>query len=53
MGRISKSYRYVIDIIGTNLFCVGELGVVNLEKLEKLRYFNLRTGHQILVKFDI
>ena len=53
MGRISTSYRYVIDIIGTDPFSLGELGVVNLEKLEKLRYFNLRTGDQILMKFDI
>ena len=50
MGRISKSYRYVIDIIKTDLFSLGELGVVNFEKLEKLRYFNLRTGDQILMK---
>ena len=40
MGRISTSYRYVIDIIGTDPFSVGELGAVNLEKLEKLRYVN-------------
>ena len=53
MGRISTSYRYVIDIIGTDPFSLGELGVVNLEKLEKLRYFNLRTGDRILMKFDI
>ena len=39
MGRISTSYRYVIDIIGTDPFSLGELGVVNLEKSEKLRYF--------------
>ena len=39
MGRISTSYRYEIDIIGTDSFSLGELGVVNLEKLEKLRYF--------------
>ena len=39
MGRINTSYRYVIDIIGTDLFSLGELGVVNLKKLEKLRYF--------------
>ena len=32
-GRISTSYRYVIDIIGTDPFSLGELGVVNLEKL--------------------
>ena len=39
MGRINTSYRYEIDIIGTNPFSLGELGVVNLEKLEKLWYF--------------
>ena len=39
MGRISTSYRYEIDIIGTDPFSLGELGVVNLEKSEKLRYF--------------
>ena len=53
MGRISTSYRYVIDIIGTDPFSLGELGVVNLEELEKLSYFNLRTGDWILTKFDI
>ena len=26
MGRISTSYRYVIDIIGTDPFSLGELG---------------------------
>ena len=31
MGRISTSYRYVIDITGTDLFSLGELGVVNLK----------------------
>ena len=39
MGRISRSYRYVIDIIRTNPFSLWELGAVNLEKLKKLRYF--------------
>ena len=39
MGRISTSYRYQIDIIGTDPFSLGEMGAVNLEKLEKLRYF--------------
>ena len=39
MGRISTSSRYVIDIIGTDLFSLEELGGINLEKLEKLRYF--------------
>ena len=53
MGRISTSYRYVIDIIGTDMFSLGKLGVFNLGKLEKLRYFNLRTGDQIIMKFGI
>ena len=35
MGRISTSYRYEIDINGMNPFSLGDLGVVNLEKLEK------------------
>ena len=39
MGRISTSYRYKIGIIGTDPFSSGEVGMVNLEKLEKLRYF--------------
>ena len=39
MGRISTSSRYVIDIIGTDPFSLEELGGVNLENLEKLRYF--------------
>ena len=39
MGRISTSYRYVIDIIGTDPFSLGEKGVVDLEKLENLKYF--------------
>ena len=34
MERISPSYRYQIDIIGTDPFSLGELGVVNLEKLK-------------------
>jgi len=39
MGRVSTSYRYVIDIIGTDPLSLEELEGVNLEKLEKLRYF--------------
>ena len=41
VGRISTSSRYVIGIIGTDPFFMEELGGdgVNLEKLEKLRYF--------------
>ena len=46
MGRISTSFSCVIDIIGTDPFFLGDLGVVNLEKLEKLRHFNLRTGER-------
>ena len=42
MGSISTSYRYVIDIIGTDPFSLRELGGVNFEKLEKLRYFYLK-----------
>ena len=53
MERISTSYRFEIDIIGTDPFSLGELGFVNFEKLEKLRYFNLRTGDRILMEFDI
>ena len=41
MRRISTSSRYVIDIIGMDLFSLEELGgvCVNLEKLKKLRCF--------------
>ena len=39
MERISTNYRYVIDIIGTDPFSLGKLGVVNLEKLEKIEVF--------------
>jgi len=39
MGRISTSFRYEIDIIGMDPFSLGELEVVNLEKLEKLKCF--------------
>ena len=38
MERISTSYRYGIGIIGTDLFSLEELGGVDWEKLEKLRY---------------
>ena len=57
MGRISTSYRYMIDIIGTDPFSLGELWVVNLEKLEKLSFetcvpskylISLRSGHPFL-----
>ena len=33
MGRIRTSYRYEIDIIGTDPFSLGELGVVSLGNL--------------------
>ena len=36
---ISTSYRYPIDIIGMVPFSLGELKVVNLEKLEKIEEF--------------
>ena len=39
MGRINASYRYEIYLIGTDPSSLGELGVVHLEKLGKLRYF--------------
>ena len=39
MGRISTSYRYEIDIIGTDPLSLREVGAVNVEKSEKLRYF--------------
>ena len=41
MGKISRSPRYVIDIIETNPLYLGELGGgrVNCEKLEKMIYF--------------
>ena len=39
MVRISTSYRYDIDIIGTDPFCLGDLGIANLKKIRKLRYF--------------
>ena len=39
MGRISTSYRYEIDIIGTDPYSSAEPGVVNLEKLEKTEVF--------------
>ena len=41
-GKIIKSPRYVIDITGTDLLCLGELGGrVNSKKIEKMRYFLL------------
>ena len=52
MGRISTSSRYVIDIIGMDPLSLGEWGGgVNSEKLEKMRYFNLRVGDRIFNEF--
>ena len=55
MGRKSTSSRYVIDTIETDPFSLEELGGggVNLEKLEKLRYFNLRTGDRIIRRNEV
>ena len=40
MGRISTSYRYVIDIIGKDPFSLGEPGEgVNSEKIRKIKVF--------------
>ena len=40
MGKISTSPRYGIDITGTDLLSLRELGGgVNSKKLEKIRYF--------------
>ena len=44
LGRISTCYRYLIDIIGTVLFTLEELGSVDLEKLKQLRNFYLKNG---------
>ena len=40
MGKITRSLRYVIDIIGTDLLYWGG-GRGNSEKLEKMTYFEL------------
>jgi len=53
MGRISTSYRYVIDIVGTDLISLEELGGADLEKLEKLRYFYFKSGRPDLNEIDI
>ena len=53
MGRISKSYRYEIDIIGPDPFSLGELGLLIWKNEKNLCIFNLRTGDRILMKFDI
>ena len=46
----------VIDIPGTDSFSLGELrggGAGKFGKIEKRGIFNLRTGDQISMKFDI
>ena len=54
MRKISRSHRYVIDITGTDLLCLaGWGGGINSEKLEKMRYFNLRRSDRILIKFEV
>ena len=49
MGKIFISPRYVIDITGTDLLSLGELG----GKLILKFIFNLRRSDRILMKFDI
>ena len=39
MGRISTSYRYMIEIIGRDPFSMGELWVINLKKTGKIEVF--------------
>ena len=40
MEKISRSPRYAIDITGTDLLCLGELGGGgNSEQIRKMRYF--------------
>ena len=52
--KISTGPRYGIDITGKDLLSLGELeGEVNSKKFEKWGICNLRTGDQILTKFDI
>ena len=55
MGRIKTSARYVTDITGPDPLSLEKLrgGGSNSEKLEKRGICNLRTGDQILMKFDI
>ena len=38
-GKISTSPRYVIDITGTDLLSLGELGGGLIQKIRKIRYF--------------
>ena len=53
MGGIITSYRYMLNVIGMDLFILEELGGVDLKKIKKMRIFNLRTGERILMKFDV
>ena len=39
MRRISTRYRYVINIMGTDLFILEELGGVDSEKLKTVEEF--------------
>ena len=51
MGKIRTSSRYVIDITGTDLPSLGELGGGFNSK--KLGIFNLRKSDRILMKFHV
>ena len=41
MVKISTSPRNGIDIAGTDLLSLGELGGGNSKELDKIKYFNL------------
>ena len=51
MGRIKTSLRYVTDTAGPDLLSLAEFGGGG--NPEKCGICNLRTGDQILMKFDI
>ena len=54
MGKKTTCPRYVNDITGTGLLCLGELGgMINSEKLEKMRHFQLTKECRILMKFEV
>ena len=54
MEKTHSSPRYVIDITGTDLLCLRELGGrLILKNLKKLGIFNLRRSDQILMKCHI
>ena len=53
MENAYKYRRYVIDVTVMDSLSLGDLGGDNSEKLEKMRYFNLRRSDQILMKFHI